>query len=244
MNAKFFDANEHLSEEAVALYVDALKLDQLKKLPTELRDHVSECVSCRMSIEQLFSLLEEEKYDQGIEHPFFSSRRGLLGKEISYYYKLAAVVLVAVGICAAGYYFAFTQGSHPQLPAVAAVDTSKSPVNQHPPAAGKTSALVADNFSPYPGLEDMVNVHFRSSALQVTSPLGDQGAGKSILFAWNPGTAGKVMLKILDNKGEEVFSASTENNSCRFGGNLKPGLYYWKLESDDELLHVGKFAVR
>jgi len=244
MDVKFFDANEHLSEEAVALYVDALKLGQLKKLPTELRDHVSECVSCKMSIEQLFSLLEEEKYDQGIEHPFFSSRRGLLGKEISYYYKLAAMVLVAVGICAACYYFVLRQGSHPQLPAVAAADSSKSPANQPSPTAGKSSELVADNYSPYPDLEDMVNVHFRSSALQITSPLADQATGKSILFAWNPGSAGKVTLKIVDNKGEEIFSASAENNSYRFSGALKPGLYYWKLESDDELLHVGKFAVR
>jgi hypothetical protein len=244
MKTNFFDANDHLSEEAVALYVDALKLNQLRKLPYDLRDHVSECVSCRISVEQLFSLLEEEKYDQETVHPFFSSRRGLLGKEISYYYKLAAMVLVAVGIVAACYYFIVRQESGPQVPNVTAVGSLKPPVDQHSPEVQKHSELLAENYSPYPNLEDMVNVHFRSGNLQITSPLEDQTAGKNILFAWRGGSAGKVELKIIDNKGGEAFSVSTEIDNYRFSGTLKPGLYYWKLESNDELLHVGKFAVR
>jgi len=38
MNTKFFNENSHLSEEAIALYVDALKLGKVRQVPDEIRE--------------------------------------------------------------------------------------------------------------------------------------------------------------------------------------------------------------
>jgi plastocyanin len=64
--------------------------------------------------------------------------------------------------------------------------------------------------------------------------------GESITFQWTHAPGHQVILKILSNAGKEVHSVKTERDTYIFRGILKPGLYYWKLESNDELLFVGK----
>ena len=54
----------------------------------------------------------------------------------------------------------------------------------------------------------------------------------------------KLVLKILNNKGTEVYSAEAEKNEYVFKETLNPGLYYWKLEYREEMLFVGKFRVK
>ena len=64
-----------------------------------------------------------------------------------------------------------------------------------------------------------------------------------ILFRWeNPG--GKPLtLKLLNNKGDKLFRIEADDTQFLFREELPPGLYYWKVESEDEF-RIGKFFVR
>ena len=48
----------HLSEEQLALYVDALVFDKQGQLPEEFLGHVEECLECKISIMTVLDLIE------------------------------------------------------------------------------------------------------------------------------------------------------------------------------------------
>lgn len=66
--------------------------------------------------------------------------------------------------------------------------------------------------------------------------------GKEILFKWNIKQYDSILLSIFNNKEELVHSFSAQNQFI-FAQKLSPGLYYWKLESEDDLLYLNKFLI-
>lgn len=105
----------------------------------------------------------------------------------------------------------------------------------------KIKQAFAENFKPTPYLEEMLAYESRSYANNIISPkIGEKCAG-AILFQWEKIEEKPIYLKILNNKGTELFSLIPENNQYRFSKKLTPGLYYWKLESENDVLYVGKF---
>lgn len=105
------------------------------------------------------------------------------------------------------------------------------------------SQAYAANFEPLPYYEEMFGEVTRSHAIDVLSPkIGDKMID-SIMFQWEMSTGEVVHLKILNNRGEEIVHYLPEQNRFIFKEKLEPGLYYWKLETEDELVYVGKFLV-
>jgi hypothetical protein len=101
-----------------------------------------------------------------------------------------------------------------------------------------------DRFAVYPILEEMVAEVTRSEEVAVQSPQnGGNFSGGNILFQWQPIERAPLYLKILNNTGEELYSYAIEDNQLQFSEKLPRGLYYWKLETEDDLLYVGKFFV-
>jgi hypothetical protein len=72
---RMFGRRSHLSQEDIALYVDAIKLDRSDQMQKELRSHVADCEHCKMEITELCSLLEEQEYSREELHPYFDARR-------------------------------------------------------------------------------------------------------------------------------------------------------------------------
>jgi len=54
-------------------------------------------------VDQVFALLEDEEYESEERHPFFRSRLNSVGKRTAFLYKIAATVLVVIGIATAFY---------------------------------------------------------------------------------------------------------------------------------------------
>ena len=103
--------------------------------------------------------------------------------------------------------------------------------------------VFAENYRPTPYLEELLAYENRSYSITVLTPkIGEKITGE-ILFQWEGIDEKQIYLKILNNKGAVLFSLITENNKYRFTQKLNPGLYYWKLESDDDVLFVGKILV-
>lgn len=100
-----------------------------------------------------------------------------------------------------------------------------------------------DNFKPLPYLGAMINDGSRSWEINVLSPeIGEKLTG-DIAFHWEETDQEIVFLIILDNKGMEKFRSKPDGTSLLFSNNLDPGLYYWKLESEEDLLYLGSFVI-
>ena len=59
----------HLPEEQLALYVDALVLDQQDQLPEEILEHVEECEECKMEVIGVRELIEGIGPHQVLDNP-------------------------------------------------------------------------------------------------------------------------------------------------------------------------------
>lgn len=237
---KLFGENLHLNEEGVALYVDALKLNTVEQLPEPVLEHVSECATCKLNIEGLFQLLEEVETPKE-QHSFF--RQGLILESLnrSFFYRIAAVLLVGFGLYGIirvglprrdrGKIEGSTQNISPSS---TGIDSSSK---------GTVKSFLSDNYAVSPEFEGLIGVHYRSSDIEVESPtVGERIHGK-VAFKWARGEKEKIILKIINNKGKEVFLVQTNENGYEFSRTLDRGLYYWRLETTDELLYVGKFLV-
>ena len=99
------------------------------------------------------------------------------------------------------------------------------------------------NFTPLPHLEAMVSDVSRSSDLNVIVPADGANLENTFQFEWQGGETISLTLKILDNRGVEIFSIVPEGHTYTLPKKLEPGLYYWKLETDEDLLYLGKFFV-
>lgn len=104
--------------------------------------------------------------------------------------------------------------------------------------------IVLANFEVSPYLEEMIVDISRSYSITILSPKIGENVKRNILFYWEIDIEGPIYLKILNNRGDELFSYEPEKNQFRFNEKLPPGLYYWKLQSEDDLLFVGKFFVK
>lgn len=94
-------------------------------------------------------------------------------------------------------------------------------------------------------LENFISREVRSSGgIVIIQPrINESIKNFPIKFIWN-GEKGKTYkLIIVNNKNNEIYSIEIKKSVFRFGGKLKPGLYYWKLEVDNILAAVSKFAV-
>jgi hypothetical protein len=104
--------------------------------------------------------------------------------------------------------------------------------------------LFADNFTISPNLENLVNAHSRSFSIQVLSPLDGENFNEKVLFQWKADADDRLTLKILSNKEKTLETISVRGSQYVFSQKIPPGLYYWKLESKEELLYLGKFLVK
>ena len=80
--------------------------------------------------------------------------------------------------------------------------------------------------------------------LRMVSPVsGMNYDGKDIEFSWSNGKPQKMFLGLLNNENKEVFYKEVSNTGTILpaGELLKPGLYYWVLESEEDILTLGKF---
>lgn len=101
--------------------------------------------------------------------------------------------------------------------------------------------LTSPAYEPSPYLEEWITKNVRS----VSSPRpGDKFYNEDIDFKWEITGNENVSIEIIDNHEEEIFSGSSGNKSSitiRSTTFPQSGLYYWRIENEDEVLYVGKF---
>lgn len=245
---RFFGEGRHLSDEGVALYVDALKLNTLEQLPSVIRDHVADCHECKKNITGLFALLDDEDYSDVRSHPLFRLAHGS-GSRVPLLMKIAAVVAGVASLATLTYYLgSFRQGQTSRFALQGdlsqSVDSAQKGQNTGPEVQLADGEEFTADFKVDPGLEDMVNRQLRSRGIIVITPPNGSVLGPHAVFSWKAEKRTPLNMSLMNNKGETVLTEVGPLSQFVLIRKLKPGLYYWKIESESELLYVGKFFVK
>lgn len=109
----------------------------------------------------------------------------------------------------------------------------------------KDDKLLAMNFQESTYLESSIG-QIRSEDIEIVSPEHSFQYKKddSIVFDWNISATENIYLIILNNKEKVLYNLKIDSKPYILTQKLVPGLYYWKLETDDDLLHIDKFYIK
>ncbi len=236
----FFTSDGHLNENGTSLYADALLLNKLQKLPSQITEHVGSCNDCKELVFGLYEVMQEQPFNASLPHPFLDAPSKILSFPV--YYKAAAIFILAVAGGAVFYIFS-PRGSTDTPPPVHATIPSAVPIDTTTAVKEDGKHMIAENSLPSDNLEDLVHSNFRSATIEVLTPDAEAIVSSPIKFQWKEYPR-PVILKILNNKDVPVLTSNVKGNSFVTSRSFLPGLYYWKLEDEGELLFVGKFFVR
>lgn len=107
--------------------------------------------------------------------------------------------------------------------------------------------LFAANSQAYPMYERLVDDYRRAGTITVESPKNGFNCRDDLVFAWQRESEDTLYVKIFSNTDELLHMFATAENRYIFKNaavRLQPGLYYWKLEDEEEMKYVGKFFVK
>ncbi len=255
----------HLGDVGTGLYVDALLNKELANLDADVRFHVQECPACKDKILEIYSFLNDTKR---LEKPFpmpgflkeaaGRSKPGILPG----YLKRMAAIFFFVAIFLGAYFWMLQDGMLREgvnpLPGdrtqqdVSATSgkmdnegIQAAPIHVVPKMTKPVPEGVKRNFRINRNLEYMIGSNYRSKSVEVMTPANGETLEGRIHFSWKALSKDALLLKILNNRNETLYTYPIDSDKERtvfeFEERLKPGLYYWKLESGVDLVHVGKF---
>lgn len=114
-------------------------------------------------------------------------------------------------------------------------------------ALRRNKPLLAERFVPLSSLESLVGEATRADDILVSQPVPELGIsyGDSITFAWKTESSEPVEICLFDNKGTKVRTVRPSGKASYFMKtlDLEPGLYYWKLLKNDQLVTAGKIRL-
>lgn len=96
--------------------------------------------------------------------------------------------------------------------------------------------------------EEMIRYPDRNLASTITLksvlPRNNKIVELPIEFKWTAEPDTALTLVIVNNKDEFVQKIPDVKNGYHLSEPLPPGLYYWKLTTSQELVYIGKFAIK
>jgi hypothetical protein len=239
---------EHLNEEELAFYVEALRLRRMEALPSDVLEHVQSCMECKKAIMEISSLVPDEVYSKGGGHPFFDRHSIVerLREDSATILRVAAGIVLVVATGTILYFTTFrnlatdTDRSHADA---TQFDTVPGKIKNR---SGDDNSFLADarSFMPYPVLEGLASEKLRSATYRPLRPANGDTIGQNQTFSWEDKDSGSPCeFVILNNQGQETLRTTVRGTSYLLTQRLPEGLYYWKLEQAGELIFVRKFFV-
>jgi len=256
----------HLTEEGIAACAEALLNENFDDSLQELQAHLDTCETCRREVVELYGLIasmppesrDEQEDQEDADQPVTATKDAAPRLHPAWRWSLVALTALL-----AFWIYQITQQTPSALPPGSNVPTpspeqllspqqkSDRPVAEtttpDQPASGKQEPdLYAANFIPSDQLEGLSGEVFRSAGFEALSPALSQvfSPGSSISFQWKQDADQPLQLIVLDNLGKKLFREAISATNFEWTAPKRPGLYYWKLESEEELLYTGKFFLK
>ncbi len=253
----------HLTEEGMALYAETLQSENWTALAKEVGLHIEDCSVCHGEALALYALLSE------MDKPTKDKEVG--GKLVQLKILRWAMVAVLAGL--SFYFYRYldrpnTQDSIQQdrpianeevnkeevTPIVKEEKESTTPKKENTESTSIPTApaskpdnrdLYASNFVPSEQMEALLTDVVRGDDLELIRPKQKAvfQVQENILFEWAGTNEEALFLQIENNKGEKVYQTPLSNLQFNFQADLPPGLYYWRLESEEDLLMIGRLEL-
>lgn len=253
----------HLSDNRIAEYVDALAFDRETFFDKDELKHIEECAECRDKIldVSLFFSEESENTPASLEEEYIYETVSRYNKDknpfMRSFMKVAAAFLVTFGLYYSWMIVPGADTGEIKLPVVMAKESSvqeqkveitdKKSVRRKASAAKTTRVKSLRNkFTLNRNLERMVGSIYRSGSVNIITPDNRSifKTGSKVEFKWKGIKPDNHSLKIVNNLNETVYEFNAQDNCMKIELNMDKGLYYWKLESETDLLYVGRFVVK
>jgi aldose 1-epimerase len=259
----------HLSDEAAALIVEALLHQEIAHVPETVLTHVETCRGCKDNIMEVVTFLRNPGSAGELKQKLL--KKAKYKQDWLFYRSKIAAGFVVCALLAGAYFFIYKDSSSSSrfpagptanqpdqvVQAKTAAPTTDVSANEKKTSAAqgikdmneikanvgkrKNGYSSASRYRIDPNLENMIGSRLRSGLFEVLEPGNDSVIKAPIHFSWKKALVTPHTLKIVNNKNEALYTYPVQGNSFDFNETLASGLYYWKLESQNELLYVGKF---
>lgn len=217
------DSGKHLTYAALSIYRNfSDELSQKEKI--FLKNHIDSCSNCSARLQEVTDVEEITVRQQ--------PKTVLNISPIVFRYAIAAILVAGVGLTI---FFVLMKPASDGL------------ITQH----SETPQIIAETvqhperFVPNQMLENFVERRIRSSSgiTLITPAIGDTLVFP-FTFQWNREKSGTMYtIVIVDNKNMVRIKETTSSSEITIHTKLSSGLYYVKLEANDELVQMGKFLI-
>jgi hypothetical protein len=222
-----------------------------EKEETLLEEHLLYCDACVSELEGLKMSIKAIEHRNTTESPQIINIHtdSRLRSPLHYIFRIAALFVVVLGLGVLLFYILqkpnldnqplATETNQHQLNEIKADSLNQKKIVK------KNSKAIAEIYSANPLYENEIQNTYRSSTLTSISPSNTLVIGfkRPVLFQWVNTSEDSITIAVITNKGEEIAHKKVLSQ-FRLTTQLKPGLYYWQLQSATEILYTGKFMVK
>lgn len=257
----------HLTEEGIALYAETLQSENWTALAKNVSLHIEDCQLCHGEALALYAVLSEMEKASGEK----AVDKPQTGKRVRMRFIRWAMVAVLAGL--SFYFYRYLDRPNAQdqiqqdrpiadedkekeevMPIVKDESESTTPKKENteptsipttPVPKADSRDLYASNFVPSAQMEALLADAVRGDNLELISPVQQTvfQSEENILFEWAGTIEEALFLQIENNKGEEVYQTTLSALRFNYKPDLPPGLYYWRLESEEDLLMLGRLEL-
>ncbi len=239
----------HLDDQNIAIAAELLAKNNRIAIPKEISSHIEQCPPCMERVIDVALLLQKAEAANLLSLPEKALKKS---NKFSDYYMYFAAAGVATLLFSVIFYSSLVFDST-KTPSKMIVEEkipfheqiSKNYKNVSPLVVPDSTsiAFAESQYSPSDIYEPMVGSYLRSVAVEVVAPkVGDTLEGKVVIFEWKNGTQ-DYTLKLYNNKGIEQAVFKSVATPFQTSLPVSNGLYYWTLESSEELIYTGKIYV-
>jgi hypothetical protein len=229
-------------------------LHRLKAKETdEFEEHLLYCKECRNLLTETKKMMAIAQY-MAIHNSKGEAKKIPAQKSIMFprpWMKVAAVLLIAV--CSGVIIWYLLQKPAQSLIQSENKINSVKNIDDSITTKSATSDTLTNNiainsseksFRKLSSFEIQIGQEYRSEAIEIISPKNTKTYlySESIDFQWQKTDSKSLILSLYDNQGKLIFQKEISPGYI-LKQKLQPGLYYWQLETKDDIAYTGKFLV-
>lgn len=252
----------HLADETLAEYVDAIINNTQHLLPDEILTHIDECLVCKQAALELMEItdfIEGEKTDTVIKNT--TTKKSKI-RAITYLTGVAAAIALLIfssikqfkttemvtNVKAIDSLIKQKDSIKTIEPEGIIVEDNQLIIAENKPVIKNDLEIDKDAYTEFIIFETAIKSNYRNHKIvnAFKPKLGIEfQRNESIFFEWDSIPNTQFELIIYNNKGKEVFSKKEiDTNHFTIEPMAKKGLYYWKLKGNSELLVISKFQIK
>ncbi len=257
----------HLNDESIARYVEVLQSENWDSLPEEIQQHIESCTNCHQQALDLYAIVSHSATNVGRHKAPQQEGGRILRMRIMRW----AMVAVLAGL--SFYFYRYLDRQKPvnnieidgpsandpnQVEDTKSIveedaanstpkkeDTANPPKSTIPKPDKDVRELYAANFVPSESMELLLADQLRSGNIELIAPDTEEPTGwrDGISFEWSGVNAEGLSLRLEDNQAEVLYEKAVEDLRHTINLDLEPGIYYWRLESEEDLLMLGRLIL-